>query len=87
MDVINDRFTSWGKPPEHREVRVIRRFNRLLHATETTGEWLAISLSLLWVTGALTFLLTGNFENLKFEDGTTLSCVLDGQTGEIRNVR
>ncbi len=86
MDADELAYTSWGKPPEHRDVRALRRYNAMLRKLAQAGE-IAVYLLAVSVIGVfLWFLFTGNFENAIFTDGTSLTCILDGNTGEIVNV-
>lgn len=87
FDVIESHETSWGKPPIHDDVRALRRYNRLLQQLSAVGEGLIYAGLVVWAAATLAMVFTGNFENLIFKDGTTLSCILDGNTGEITNVR
>lgn len=79
--------SSWGKRPKVNDTRALRRYVHILRILATTGEMLVPVLALAYVLVAGIFLYTGNFENLKFEDGTSLSCILNGATGEIINVK
>lgn len=81
------QHSSWGKGSGGLDVRALRRYNRLLKIFALTGEILVPLLLLVYLVVAGVFLYTGNFENVIFQDGTSLSCVLDGTTGEISNVQ
>lgn len=83
MDAVERLRTAWGRPPEHRDIRALRRYNRVLHRLSIAGECLAGALTALVVGIFIAFLFTGNFENIIFTDGTSLTCVFDGNTGEI----
>jgi len=79
--------STWGKPAENKDVRVLRRYNRLLRILSAIGE---ITVYVLIVLGVLVcggMLFFGNFENTIFTDGTSVSCMLDGSTGEIVDVK
>lgn len=86
MDAQESNFSAWGRDPEHFDVRALRKYNRLLRRMIMAGEWMVYLLVLAVVGGLSGFLFFGNFENVIFTDGTSLSCILDGNTGEIVNV-
>jgi hypothetical protein len=79
-------FSSWGKPTHHLDVRAVRRYNAILRLISHVGEGAYFVMA----TGAICmffgFLFFGNFENAIFSDGTSLTCMLDGITGEVVNV-
>ncbi len=87
MDQQDGNFTSWGHDPEHFDVRALRRYNALLHKLVVAGEWAVVILTLATVICFVGVLFFGNFEDIIFTDGTSLSCILDGNTGEIVNVK
>ena len=87
MDAANLAYTSWGKPPEHRDVRALRRYNAILRRLARVGEGAVYLLAVSVIGVFLWFLFTGNFENAIFTDGTSLACILDGNSGEIVNVK
>ena len=84
---VDSENTSWGKDAKVEDVRAMRRYNWLLRWTAFFGEvcfFVVLVLAVLVVGG---FLIYGNFENAIFKDGTSLTCILDGATGEIFNVK
>jgi hypothetical protein len=87
METAGSGETTWGKRPEFSDVRALRRYNALLRGVSTVGEWIATILVWSMVMLALWFLFTGDFEDVIFTDGTSLTCVLDGRTGEIADVK
>ncbi len=87
MDASELKFTTWGHEPEHFDVRAQRQYNALLRRMVVLGEWAVVLLTLAVVICFTAFLFFGNFENIIFTDGTSLSCILDGNTGEIVNVK
>lgn len=77
--------SAWGKRAEQGDVRALRRYNALLQRLMVVGEASVYVLSTLVVALFLWFLYTGNFENVIFTDGTDVTCILNGATGEIVN--
>lgn len=86
MDAANSAYTSWGKRPEQHDVRALRRYNALLKKVVLLLEIVVYALAVAVVAVFLWVLWDGNFENVIFTDGTSLACILDGNTGEIVNV-
>lgn len=82
-DYQEPAVTSWGKRAEHSDVRALRRYNALLLRLVSIGEASVYLLTALVVALFLWFLYMGNFENVVFTDGTDLTCILNGSTGEI----
>ena len=87
MDTADSQQTAWGVRPSHDDVRAIRRFNRILQAMANAGEFMVFTLIAVVLVLALLMVFTGNFENIIFNDGTELSCIYDGKTEGIVNVR
>jgi hypothetical protein len=83
MDIELDLGNSWGRRSDHHDVRAMRRYNVLLRKLATVGECVVYLLAVLSAALFLWFLYFGNFENVIFTDGTDLTCVLNGSTGEI----
>lgn len=86
MDATESAHTSWGKRPKHHDMRALRRYSTMLRKLTKIGEAMVFMLVISVVGVFLGFLFTGNFENAIFTDGTSLSCMLDGNSGEIVNV-
>lgn len=78
---------SWGRPRSEIEPRVLRLWCRALIVLGNVGE----SLHLVMIAGLVAFagsLLFGiNYENIIFYDGTSITCVLDGDTQGSTNVQ
>lgn len=83
MDIELDLGSTWGRRSDHYDVRALRRYNALLRKLVGAGECCVYLLAIVSATLFLWFLYTGNFENVIFTDGTDLTCVLNGSTGEI----
>jgi hypothetical protein len=86
MDVTESLYTSWGKAPVHLDARALRLYNRILEKLVKTGEILVYILTVSVLGVFLWFLFMGNFENVIFTDGTSVTCILQGKSGEIVNV-
>lgn len=86
MDTSESSYSSWGKPSDHLDVRALRRYNSMLNSLARTGEVMVYVLAIAIVACFLWFLFYGNFENAIFTDGTSLSCIYDGENGEIVDV-
>lgn len=86
MNAPDTQKSTWGKPFEIDDPRALRRYNALLRGLAFVGEILSHILSALFLLIALGMLFMGNFENTIFSDGTSISCMLEGSTGEIVNV-
>lgn len=87
MSALPPPNSTWARPPNHKDVRALRRYNKLLRALSRAGEiavHVLLALVLLVVGGML---YVGNFENIIFTDGTSVACMLDGSTGEIVDVK
>jgi len=79
--------TTWGVPDVELDVRALRRYRGFLRVALATGEWLSGLLAIAILVAAVWMVTMTNFENDVFSDGTANSCVLNGSTGEIVNVR
>lgn len=86
MDTSESSYSSWGKPSERLDVRALRRYNVALNSLVRVGEFLVYALSFAVVAAFLWFMFYGNFENAIFTDGTSLTCIFDGTSGEIVDV-
>lgn len=84
---VESQTTTWGQAAEIEDIRALRRYNSLLRGLVFTGEILVYTTLFLTIVVVGWFLHSGNFENAIFTDGTSLSCFLDGSTGEIINVK
>lgn len=80
-------MSSWGKPDTDVDVRALRRYQSILSRIATVGEVLVIVLLMGILSGAIWLFTQTNFENVIFYDGTDMTCVYDGKTGEIINVQ
>jgi len=79
--------SSWGKRDTEVDVRAMRRYQATLSRIAYVGEVL-VSVLLAGVLASSVWLFTQtNFENIIFYDGTDMTCVFNGETGEIINVR
>ncbi len=89
MDTQPSEFagSSWGKPQANYGILAERRWNQILGKLVSFTEWFVIALILLEVALILGLVFGVNFENIIFWDGTSLTCMMDGATGEIKNVR
>jgi hypothetical protein len=85
MDAADTAYTSWGEQPKHVDMRALRTYNAALRKLSLVGEVLTYVLATLFVSMIFWTLFTGNFENAIFTDGTSLTCILDGNSGEIVN--
>ena len=75
----------WGKRAQPSDVRALRRYNAMLLRMASAGEVSVYVLATLSTALFVWFLYWGNFENIIFTDGTELTCVLNGSTGEMIN--
>ena len=82
-----ENATSWGQPAEQNNVRALRRFNALLRGLASAGSWMLTLISAAAMVSFGVALFTINFENDIFSDGSTLTCILDGRTGEIGDAK
>lgn len=80
-------LSSWGQTNAEIEIRAKRRYQHLLRNSATIGEGIFFGLLSLACIGLIWMLTAMNFENAVFYDGTAMVCVMDGDTGEITNVR
>lgn len=79
--------STWGNTGERIDIRALRRYSGWLAIALSAGEWVGIALAIaiaLAMGGTLAYL---NFENVIFTDGTSHVCVLDGNTGAIRDAQ
>lgn len=79
--------STWGRNVQEFDRRASRRYLSMLSTGNRVGEALAIILAISVFWGACVMVLTLNFENAIFTDGTARACQLDGSTGEITNVQ
>lgn len=87
MYVQESPTTSWGKQDRDVDVRALRRYQTMLSRIALLGE-IFVFVLLVGVASASIWLVTQtNFENVIFYDGTDSTCVLNGKTGEISNVK
>lgn len=84
---VESNGSSWGQGAEIEDIRALRRYNWILRALAFAGEMYVLTVLALVILIVGWFLYSGNFENAIFNDGTSLSCILDGATGEIINVK
>lgn len=75
--------SSWGKRDADVDVRSLRRHLAVLSHIASVGEVLVLALLVGIFAGAAWLLTQTNFENVIFYDGTDMTCVLNGKTGEI----
>jgi hypothetical protein len=87
MNAPKQPNSSWGQPSDHTDIRALKRYNWLLRKLAFVGEVIVYCLTVLIVIVCGGMLVAGNFENTIFTDGTSMSCMLDGSTGEIVNVK
>ena len=85
MHIPKIAFTSWGKPTEHLDIRALRRYNAMLRTIAGIGEGAYFVMAAGAVCICFAFLFYGNFERGIFSDGTSLTCMIDGITGEVIN--
>lgn len=84
---VESQGSSWGQGAEIEDIRALRRYNWILRGLVFAGEMYVLTVLVLVILIVGWFLYSGNFENTIFSDGTSLSCILDGATGEIINVK
>lgn len=87
MNVLDLPDSSWGRPQKHHDTRALRRYNQLLRHLARAGEIVTQVLIVVMCIMFVGLLYVGNFENAIFADGTSLSCIFDGATGKIVNVK
>jgi hypothetical protein len=79
--------TSWGKPEIEVDVRALRRYHSILSMIGSIGETLVFVLLAAVAASSIWLVTQTNFENVIFYDGTDATCVFNGKTGEISNVK
>ncbi|MGX2038534.1 hypothetical protein ACWJKU_00160 (plasmid) [Methylocaldum sp. MU1018] len=79
--------SSWGKHDAEVDVRALRRYQAILSRIASVGEVLVFVLLVGILAGAVWLFTQTNFENVIFYDGTDMTCVFNGKTGEIINVQ
>ncbi len=79
--------SSWGRPDRDVDVRALRRYQDILSRIAAVGEVLVLVLLMGILAGAIWLFTQTNFENVIFYDGTDMTCVFNGKTGEISNVQ
>jgi hypothetical protein len=84
---VESQCSSWGQGAKVEDIRALRRYNWILRGLVFAGEMYVFTALTLVILIVGWFLYSGNFENAIFTDGTSLSCILDGATGEIVNVK
>lgn len=84
---VESQTTSWGRAAKIEDIRALRRYNSILRGCAFAGEMLVYAMLVITILVAGWFLFNGNFENAVFTDGTSLTCFMDGATGEITNVK
>lgn len=87
MRTHESAITSWGRPDTEVDVRALRRYQDILSRIATVGEVLVLVLLVGILIGAIWLFTQTNFENVIFYDGTDMTCVFNGKTGEISNVQ
>lgn len=86
MDVGSEGGTSWGRNATEHDFRTLRVYHRALVVLARAGEWILWVGIILLAAGAAWLLFGVNYENAIINDGTSMACFYDGDTGEIRNV-
>jgi len=87
MDIYESMTTSWGKRDVEVDVRALRQYQIIQSRIETIGEIL-VFLLLTGILGSTIWLFSNtNFEDVIFYDGSAMTCVLNGQNGEISHVQ
>lgn len=87
MDAHTLTTSTWGKNSTDIDVRALRRYQKILRAFSSFGEWASFALAHCVLIAIVLLILLTNFENVIFYDGTDMTCVLNGATGEIYNVK
>jgi hypothetical protein len=83
--LIDPPDSNWGESQATADILVLRRSNQALESINFAGEVACYAALLLLTLSSLSFLVSTNFENAVFSDGTSLTCVIDGRTGNIYN--
>lgn len=81
------KLSSWGNRDSEVNVQALHRYQMLLARIGDVGEVLVLILVAAILAGAIWLFTQTNFENVIFYDGTDMTCVLNGDTGEIVNVQ
>jgi len=78
--------SSWGHRVDEIDPLAIKRLNRFLKSLSNTGENICILFTFILMITITALLLTTNFENVIFFDGTTDLCIFSSKTGEVIHV-
>ena len=83
-DEASREKTSWGTPELQVDARALRRYHNILSYTSGLGEILIFLLVIGIFMSVLWLITQANFENIIFYDGTDMTCILHGSTGNIK---
>jgi len=81
------QHTSWGHPESISDMRTLKKYAAFLRSIRLGLEALNFLLIVAVFLMFIFSLLHGVFEDAVIYDGTRTSCVLDGKTGEVTDVR
>lgn len=81
-----DGYSSWGSRERKIDARAIKRVNQLLKIAENLGTNFCIFLVVILMALIPFFILSTDYENVIFYDGSNDICVM-GKNGVIEHVR
>lgn len=81
----NNGATSWGQPRVEHNYKRLGQLKGAYRRLYSIGEVTALVLVACIAVTAITMTFTINYQNLIFDDGSGLTCVLDGKTGALSN--
>ena len=78
--------TSWGEAEVAEDVEALQRYLQFLTSLNNAGVWIIYVLVAIVCAFSIYLVTTTGFEKVIFYDGSEATCVLDSQTGVIKNV-